>query len=330
MFTSLRRGFPQARLVYSHQTRRPDIEDLVEFHAGAPAETVEAIVAFASENDVDVAVPCRSPELFVRALPLLREKGIAAAMPSGTIETIELLCDKAATYASIDEIVVGSTPRWLTVSTPSELLAAVQTWTSRGQRVCFKPVQGEGAAGFRIVDPGAGETDNFLTWPTSVLSLRRFEEIVSGLPKVPRLLVSDYLPGPEYSVDVASRDGEVVVSVIRRKVNSWHQRIEADACINRAVSALSESLRLHGCWNVQFRNDIDGKPKLLEVNPRLSAGSMYLSAVEVNFAEMAVRIARGLPIARPRVPDSADLWRHEISVASTARAPSDVNAPSAT
>lgn len=314
MFRSLRAAFPQADLIYTHHSPSPAARTLATSYDIA-ADSVDAICAFAAKTGADVVVPSRHPDLFVQALPQLRQQGTAVALPSDSSTVIDELRDKSRTYAACDAVVPGYTPRWMTASSPTELRDAVETWTSVGQRACYKPVHGEGAAGFRIVDPSAGETDNFLTWPNAVFSTRRFDELVGQVSRVPTMLVSDFLPGPEYSVDVASVHGSVVVSVTRRKIATAHQRVESVAEIDSVVGALSEAWALTGCWNAQFRRDRAGRPRLLEVNPRPAAGSLYLTVIGVNFPELAVRIALDLPVAVPIVDDPVDLWRSEEATA---------------
>ncbi len=311
MLRSLRAAFPDSALIYTHHAPSPAARAIATACHDVAVDTVDAIAGFAERSQAAVILPSRHPDLFVRALPLLQRRGTAVAIPSASPAVIDALRDKSKTYAACDLVIPGYTPRWATASSPMELRDAVTAWTASGQRVCYKPVYGEGAAGFRIVDPAAGETDNFLTWPNAVLSTRRFGELVGQVSRVPTMLVSDYLPGPEYSVDVASVDGSVVVSVTRRKIAAAHQRIESIAELDRVVAALSESWSLTGCWNAQFRHDGDGKPRLLEVNARPAAGSLYLTAVGVNFPELAVRIALGLPVAPLRFTQSVDLWRSD-------------------
>lgn len=317
MLRSLQAAFPDSELIYTHHAPTPVASATSTACYDVAANTVEAIVGFAERSQADVILPSRHPDLFVRALPLLQRRGTAVAIPSDSPAVIDALRDKSKTYAACDLAIPGYTPRWTTASSPGELRDAVTAWTSSGHSVCYKPVHGEGAAGFRIVDPAAGETDNFLTWPNAVLSTRRFGELVGQVSRVPTMLVSDYLPGPEYSVDVASRGGAVEVSVTRRKIAAAHQRIESVAELDWVVAALSESWSLTGCWNAQFRQDGDGKPRLLEVNPRPAAGSLYLAAAGINFPELAVRIALGLPIAPLRLMQPIDLWRSDHATAIT-------------
>lgn len=105
------------------------------------------------------------------------------------------------------------------------------------------------------------------------------------LARVPRdgsLIAQELLPGAEYSVDVlCRRDGTVVAAVPRErlKVDSGvavtartlhHPELEA------LTARLARSLGFNGVANVQWRLDGAGRPRLLEVNPRLP-GTMPLT-----------------------------------------------------
>lgn len=97
---------------------------------------------------------------------------------------------------------------------------------------------------------------------------------LAGLPRDGSLLIQDFLPGTEYSVDVYLRaDGHAVVSVVRERMKidsgiavaarTVHLPLLADAAV---AAARAVGIRYVG--NVQFRRDSEGEPRLLEINPR--------------------------------------------------------------
>ncbi len=117
------------------------------------------------------------------------------------------------------------------------------------------------------------------------------------------LLVQEHLPGPEYSVDVLSRgDGTVVATVPRErlKVDSG-VAVTARTLHHPELETLSTRLADHlgfrGIANVQWRCDPAGRPRLLEVNPRLP-GTMPLtveSGVAMPFWVVAEALGAEVP-----------------------------------
>jgi carbamoylphosphate synthase large subunit len=87
------------------------------------------------------------------------------------------------------------------------------------------------------------------------------------------MLLMEYLDGREYSVDCVGDQGRLVTAVVRRKSSGpgAGQRIDQRADILEATAQLCSVHGLNGIFNVQFRES-GGKPRLLEINPRMSGG----------------------------------------------------------
>ncbi len=121
------------------------------------------------------------------------------------------------------------------------------------------------------------------------------------------LLVQEYLPGEEYSVDVlADADGHVVASVprVRERVESGvclAGRTMHDAELERLGAAVAIATGLTYIANVQFRRDAAGRPALVKVNPRVPATLPLTMASGVDMPRMALDSLRGRPL-----PDYAD------------------------
>jgi len=89
--------------------------------------------------------------------------------------------------------------------------------------------------------------------------------------------VQDYLPGDEYSIDVlADHLGRVHACVPRVRVRGDSGASVAgytlrDRDLERFGRLVVEVLGLPFISNVTVRRDVDGRPSLLEVNPRVPA-----------------------------------------------------------
>lgn len=125
------------------------------------------------------------------------------------------------------------------------------------------------------------------------------------LDRVPRssaLIVQQFAPGLEYSVDVlATQLGRVVSAVprLRLKVDSGVavagctvREPELEELAERAASLLG----LTGVANIQFRRDRHQRPLLLEINPRLPGTMPLTIAAGVNMPSFAVRDVLGMPL----------------------------------
>ncbi len=116
-----------------------------------------------------------------------------------------------------------------------------------------------------------------------------------------RLLVQEYLPGEEYSVDVlAASDGRIVAAVprARLKVDSGiavTARTLHDPELEEFARCVATRIGLRYTANIQFRRNAAGTPTLLEVNPRFP-GTMPLTVHSgVNMPLLSLRDVLGRP-----------------------------------
>jgi len=86
----------------------------------------------------------------------------------------------------------------------------------------------------------------------------------------PRLMVMEYIDGPEYTVDALVENGHILLHQVKTR-----ERIDAGLAMSfktvdrpdlvEAAARVCEALQLDWFVNVQFKGD-----RLLEVNPRVS------------------------------------------------------------
>ena len=128
---------------------------------------------------------------------------------------------------------------------------------------------------------------------SATTTLDEFCRMVETAHSLPRLLVCEYLPGDEYSVD-AFRGALMEVAVARRRVVirsgiSFVTDVESDSDIENQTLRGAEVLGLSGVFGFQFKRDCDGRARLLECNPRVQ-GTMVASALAgVNVIWMGVQ-----------------------------------------
>ena len=119
------------------------------------------------------------------------------------------------------------------------------------------------------------------------------------------LLIQEYLPGAEFTVDCfTDRHGRLLVCEGRERVRvrmgtSMHGRgagPERTAEIRSLGEAISSRLGLRGAWFFQLKEDAGGALRLLEVDVRI-AGTMALNRVRgVNFPLLSLYDLAGLDV----------------------------------
>jgi len=136
---------------------------------------------------------------------------------------------------------------------------------------------------------------------------------LAGLERSAEFIVQEYLPGEEYSIDVLADTGSHVIAAVprvRSRVDSGVSvagRTVHDAELEHLGATVASVTGLTYIANVQARRDVDGRPALLEVNPRAPGALPLTMASGVDMPRLALDALRGLP-----VPGHVDF--HEVAM----------------
>lgn len=283
-------------------------------------------VGFAMVDDGRVAPPGWDPGFADFILEQARTEGLRGVMPLSTMELEALSAAKerfdrcgvsvlvsdlaglrtANNKGALMEIAARCgvpVPRFVRAQTVEQFEEAVRALGFPERPVCFKPEFGKGGRGFRILSNSHDPFDDlFEQKPGSVFTtLQHVLDTLRTRASFPRLLVMENLPGAEYSVDLLCRDGEVLAVVprvrtaIRLGICFVGETVRDQRLINFSARLVKE-MRLSYCINLQFKLDVDGMPRLLECNPRVSGTIVLCAAAGVNLPYLALKLALGEPV----------------------------------
>ena len=145
---------------------------------------------------------------------------------------------------------------------------------ARGEEVCVKPVVGVNGEGYWHLTEAKPSVllntpDRRKIHPELYVKAMELSER-SGASQ--RLIVMEWLPGPEVSVDVLCWYGTPLMHAARTKLGGGVQRIQSEHAVIPHVYKVVEELRLNGIVSMQYRLDAKGEWKMLEVNPRPAGG----------------------------------------------------------
>jgi carbamoyl-phosphate synthase large subunit len=117
----------------------------------------------------------------------------------------------------------------------------------------------------------------------------------------PPLVVTEYLPGEEYSVDCLADSGKAVLVVPRlrqKMINgiSVQGRFVEEPDIIRYCKDIITAIGLHGNIGIQVKRSKEGKPLLLEINPRVQGTIVAGLGAGINLPLLAVKMAAGWAI----------------------------------
>jgi len=120
-----------------------------------------------------------------------------------------------------------------------------------------------------------------------------------------KLLIMEYLPGEEYTVDCLSDlKGKLIVHNTRirgnisRGISLGTQNIK-NKPISNYIKLISKKIKIKGPWFAQFKLDKKNNPKLLEINARIGGSSTHTRLSGINIPLMSVFMFAGYKIQKP-------------------------------
>jgi carbamoyl-phosphate synthase large subunit len=125
------------------------------------------------------------------------------------------------------------------------------------------------------------------------------EELEYHASRSADVLVQEYLPGEEYTVDVLSDlSGGPRLAVARARLEtrdgiSSKGRVVRDPEMEWLCLDLARHLNLKGPTCMQLKRAADGRPKFVEVNPRIGGGSVFTALAGVNIPMVLLALIAG-------------------------------------
>lgn len=274
---------------------------LVDESHTVPAGDDEAYVPrmrdVASAAGADVVLPLTTPEL--QPLAEHRDSFEATVMVSEP-DRLAIANDKGRLYEFLADAGLDAAPRFRRVETLAGLADAVADFGYPEEPVCFKPPVASGRRGFRVLDARADRPERLLTEKpdSAVTTLEDVRAVLEEAEAFPELVVMEYLPGEEFSVDALGM-GETVGPVVPRSRERTRAGISFEGTVQKrpelidATRDICERLGLEYNVNVQFRYDGEGTPKVIEINPRVSGTVVMCVGAGANLPHLALRYALG-------------------------------------
>src|SRR5882757_5745431 len=241
---------------------------------GDAPELVPALLAACRARKIDLLLPTVDAEFVPLALARADFEALGVALPISPLDCLRVCRDKHELLARVKGIVPVPDYEPLT----PEAAARVTSFPR-----FVKPRLGAGSRGAEKIT-------------------RR--EDLDALPQDGSILVQEYLPGEEYSVDVYVRgDGRVIAAVPRERMKTdsgiavTARTVDVPEVIE-AARRVAEEIGVRYVANVQFKRAADGIFKLLEVNPRFPGTLPLTTAAGVDMPRLLVD-----DVAGKKLPD---------------------------
>lgn len=244
--------------------------------ASAP-DYVDRLLEICKKENVDVVLPFMSAEL----LPLIDRKSdfekVGIKVSVSDRASVEITTNKYRFYEFLKEHNLP-VPRFAPVKKADDLLPACEACGYPSNAVCVKATELSGSRGIRIVKPDVSRFDLlFHEKPNSFFTtMEDLQATLHERNEMPEMMVMEYLPGMEGSVDLIAEKGKILYMAYRESTVNLHSIPQAGVLKdNPEAYAIAEkvvkALNFTGSADLDFKNDANGLPVLMEINPRIAA-----------------------------------------------------------
>ena len=163
------------------------------------------------------------------------------------------------------------------------------------KKIIVKPPNSNGLRGIRIIDENIDLKQMFYEEKPTSLFIKMNDLIKILGNNFPELIVTEFLPGDEYTVDIFRKSDKIIViprkrDLIRSGI-TFHGTTKYHNKIINYSKILSENINLEYCFGFQFKLDTKGIPKILECNPRVQGTMVMATMAGANIIYSAVKAA---------------------------------------
>lgn len=160
--------------------------------------------------------------------------------------------------------------------------------------ICIKTDSGEGGTSFRKISDEPVTFKSLNKFRVNTITTSELLDIIKSMGQGESIILMEQLDEPEISVD-CYRSAKGFIAIARKKVAGTRvETIFINEQVRSICNKIADKLELSNIFNVQFRvehwrsaENIDNW-RLLEINPRMSGGAHYESAVGINLCAMRI------------------------------------------
>jgi len=299
-------GERHIRLIGADMNDDPTMLEMVDAYYPVPRGDdpayVDTLLEICKREKVDVLLPIMSVELNALAENRERFREVGTFVSVSDPGALEIANDKLRLLQFMSREMLPC-PRFQPVKTVQELKAAARALGYPGKRVCVKATCGSGSRGFRILNAAVSRFDRFFhDKPTSAeITLEEFLSVLGEKPGFPELLVMEYLPGDEFTVDLLADHGKVLYNCCRKGLRMENSIMLDSVVVDRPdigelCAQVTQRLGLDGNIGFDIRENENGEPMIMECNPRITAGIPVFFYAGVNLPYLCVKKALGEPL----------------------------------
>lgn len=293
-------GERNIQIVGMDMSEEPSAKYLVDKFYRVPAATskdyVDIVLDICEKENVDIYFP----NISVEVTAVSKRKGdfskIGTLISASDPTSVEIANNKLSLYQFLKDKGV-SVPRFYGVHSINDFEEGCKYLGYPDVPVCLKIVDGSGSRGVRIIDSKRNRYQIFVNEKPNSFFVA-YEDMLNILKEAEgefhEMLLVEYLPGNEYTVDLLADKGKTKYIAGRDNLVSLMSIAQESVVVedNEAYEmskAVVECLGLDGNIGFDFMRDKNGKPFLMDLNPRLTATVSVIAAAGLNLPYLRIK-----------------------------------------
>lgn len=304
-------GERNIRVIGMDMSNEPSAKYLVDTFYQVPAATapdyVDRVLSICQRENVDIYFPNISAEVTAVAKRKAEFEKIGTLLSISDQEAVEIANNKLKLYEFMEKAGIA-VPKYYGVHSLCDFEEGCRVLGYPRVPVCLKIVDGSGSRGVRIIDANRNRYQIFVHEKPNSFFVA-YEDMVNILKEADvfhEMLLVEYLPGNEYTVDLLADHGKTRYIVGRENTVSMMSIaqecvVKEDADAYEMSKSVVKALGLDGNIGFDFMKDINGHAVLMDLNPRITATVSVIAAAGVNLPYLRIKqlLNESLPNVEP-------------------------------
>ena len=256
---------------------------------------VDFVLDICKKENVEIYFPNISAEVEAVSKRENDFKELGVIVSTADKDAVKIANNKLTTYQRLSDMGID-VPDFYPVHTIDDFANGCKKLGYPKKPVCLKVVNNSGSRGVRIIDNKKNRYEIFAKEkPNSFFtSYDNMLDILKSADELDEMMLLEYLPGNEYTVDMLAERGRVLYEVGRENTASL-MSIAQESIVNKIDSAYDvarrvvELLSFDGNIGIDFMKDENGVPKITDINPRITATVSVIAVAGVNLPYLRVK-----------------------------------------
>tara|TARA_B100000315_G_C14583973_1_gene591942 strand:+ start:2018 stop:3091 length:1074 start_codon:yes stop_codon:yes gene_type:complete len=294
------------------------VDKFFEVPTAESSDYVGEIYSICKENKVDVIVPASDEESLILSKEKDRFLIIGVKISTNDYEVAIQSTDKGNFLNFIKEKELPCA-KYKLPKNMDEFEECCYNLGYPEDPVVIKPRIGRGNRGMRIIQKSLNKGELLLYHKpgTPYTTLEDIKEALTSkeLESFPDVVLMEYLPGEEYSVDVLVKDGTPLIVVPKKRLMpvpglSLIGQVDLNEEVIEAVTEICNVFNFNYNVNIQFRFSKDNKLYPYEVNTRVAASIAACKEAGANLFYYGIKLALDEELPEVNIIDGMKMIRY--------------------